>query len=235
MSIADLRREYSLGGMRRQDLEPNPIAQFEKWFDQAIGARAGGRWRRFFIKLYKTVFLLSSTGPIDANAMVLATVDAEGRPSARVVLLKGVDQRGFIFFTNYESRKGQELASNRHAALVFYWADQERQVCIAGTVSKLPDQESEAYFRSRPRGSQLAAWASNQTSVVADREVLDHNWKDVETRFAAGQVPKPPYWGGYLLSPHRLEFWQGRPNRLHDRFRYTRQGDDRWQIERLAP
>jgi pyridoxamine 5'-phosphate oxidase len=181
------------------------------------------------------LFLLSRSAPIDVNAMTLATVDAQGRPSARVVLLKGIDERGFIFFTNYESRKGQELAVNPHAALVFYWPDQERQVCIAGTISKLAEEESKAYFQTRPRGSRLAAWASNQTSVVADRGALDKKWDEFEAKYPGQQIPKPPYWGGYVLRPHRLEFWQGRPNRLHDRFRYSLQADNQWLIERLSP
>jgi len=235
MSIADLRRDYSLTGMRRRDLADDPIEQFKRWFDQALGVRAGGRVRSFFVRLYKAVFLLANPGPVDVNAMTLATADAEGRPSARVVLLKGVDERGFIFFTNYESRKGQELAANPHAALVFYWANQERQVCIAGTVSQLPEEESVAYFKTRPRGSRLAAWASNQTSVVPDRAALDQAWDKMEAEHAGKEIPKPAYWGGYLLRPQRMEFWQGRPNRLHDRFRYTRLPNDQWQIERLAP
>jgi pyridoxamine 5'-phosphate oxidase len=221
--------------MRRDDLAPDPIAQFNKWFQQAIGARTSGRLRRFMVRLYKSVFLLSSSPPIDVNAMTLATVDAKGRPSARVVLLKGLDERGFIFFTNYESRKGEELAANPHAALVFYWADQERQVCIAGTASKLPNEESEAYFKTRPRGSRLAAWASNQTSVVPDRATLDRKWDEYEAEYSGKEIPRPTYWGGYVLRPERVEFWQGRPNRLHDRFRYTRQPNNQWLLERLSP
>ena len=160
MAIADLRREYSLTGLRRRDLEADPIAQFKKWFDQATGARASGRVRKFRIKLYKRLLMASGAEAMDLTAMTLATADKQGRPSARVVLLKGVDQRGFVFYTNYESRKGQELAENPQAALVFYWPDQERQVCIAGEVSQLPPAESDAYFQTRPRGSRLAAWAS---------------------------------------------------------------------------
>ena len=162
-------------------------------------------------------------------------VDQQGRPSARVVLLKGVDQRGFLFFTNYESRKGQELAGNPQAALVLYWPDQERQVRIAGEVNKLPPAESDAYFRSRPRGSRLAAWASEQSATVKDRAALEEKWKQMEARYASQDIPRPPFWGGYLLSPERIEFWQGRPNRLHDRFRYTQQPDKTWLIERLSP
>jgi pyridoxamine 5'-phosphate oxidase len=235
MSFADLRREYNLTGLRRSDLEADPIAQFKKWFDQATGARASGRVRKFCIKLYKALLLASGAEPMDLTAMTLATADKQGRPSARAVLLKGVDQRGFIFYTNYDSRKGQELAGNPQAALVFYWSEQERQVCVAGEVSQLPPAESEAYFKSRPRGSQLAAWASQQSAVIRDREALEERWKQMEAQYAGQEVPRPAFWGGYVLSPARIEFWQGRPNRLHDRFRYTRQADKTWRIERLSP
>jgi pyridoxamine 5'-phosphate oxidase len=235
MAIADLRREYSLTGMRRSDLETDPIAQFKKWFDQATGRRSSGRVRSFLIRLYKSLLLASGTEPLDLTAMTLATVDKEGRPSARVVLLKGVDERGFVFFTNYESRKGRELAENPNAALVFYWADQERQVCIAGDVARLPQAESDAYFRSRPHGSQLAAWASKQSTPVKDRAALEAQWKQMEAKYAGPDVPRPSFWGGFLMSPRRVEFWQGRPNRLHDRFCYTRQQDKSWLIQRLSP
>ena len=235
MAIADLRREYSLTGMRWRDLEADPIVQFRKWFDQASGARASGRVRKFFIRLYKRLLLASGAEALDLTAMTLATVDQLGRPSARVVLLKGVDQRGFVFFTNYESRKGHELTENPQAALVFYWPDQERQVRIAGEASKLPTAESDAYFRTRPRGSRLAAWASEQSATVKDRAALEEKWQQMEARYAGQEIPRPPFWGGYLLSPARIEFWQGRPNRLHDRFRYTLQPDKIWLIERLSP
>lgn len=235
MAIADLRREYNLSGLRRRDLEADPISQFQKWFDQATGARTSGRIRKFFVTLYKRLLLASGAELLDLTAMTLATADKQGRPSARVVLLKGVDQRGFVFFTNYESRKGRELAENPHAALVFYWPDQERQVCIAGDVSKLPPPESEAYFQTRPRGSRLAAWTSKQSAMVKDREALEKHWKQLEAQYAGQEVPRPHFWGGYLLSPTRIEFWQGRPNRLHDRFCYTRQPDETWLIERLSP
>jgi pyridoxamine 5'-phosphate oxidase len=171
---------------------------------------------------------------VDANATVLSTVDKNGRPSSRNVLLKGVDERGFIFFTNYDSRKGLELAENPSAALTFYWPELERQVCIAGSVEKISREESEKYFKSRPRGSQLAAWASNQSDIVKDRAALEAKWNEMEKKFP-NEVPLPPNWGGYVLKPERIEFWQGRASRLHDRFQYTRQPDNSWKLERLAP
>ena len=231
MGMADIRREYSLNGLNREDLDANPVAQFNHWFAQAS---AGSRWRKVGIALYKLWHALLGHTPIDVNAMVLATADKAGRPSTRAVLLKGVDERGFIFFTNYDSRKGLDLAENPKAALTFYWADLERQVCVTGAVTKLPQAESEAYFKSRPRGSRLAAWASNQRDVVADRATLDAKWNEMAQRFP-NDVPLPPNWGGYVLKPERIEYWQGRPNRLHDRFCYTRQPGDSWKLERLAP
>lgn len=235
MSIGDLRREYNLAGLHRKDLSDDPIVQFRRWFDQATGARVSGRIRRVLIKAYKSIFMIRATEQLDLNAMTLATSDKEGRPSARVVLLKGVDERGFIFYTNYNSRKGRELEENPAAALVFYWSEQERQVCVAGQVTKLPRGESDAYFKSRPRGSKIGAWASDQSAVVHDRTDLEKKWQQFEEQFPGTEVPCPSHWGGYVLTPTRLEFWQGRPNRLHDRFRYTRQPDTTWLIERLSP
>jgi pyridoxamine 5'-phosphate oxidase len=232
MATADIRREYGRGGLKRADLDANPIAQFNSWFAQAS---AGGRWRKIAIAYYKLWLAALGRSPADANAMVLATVGRDGKPSARNVLLKGVDQRGFIFFTNYDSRKGTELTENPHAALVFYWADQERQVCIAGDVTKISREESEAYFKSRPRGSRLAAWASRQSDVLESRDVLQARWKELEKRYPGEEVPLPPFWGGYVLAPTRIEFWQGRPSRLHDRFRYLKQPGNAWRIERLSP
>ncbi|HTL16366.1 MAG TPA: pyridoxamine 5'-phosphate oxidase [Patescibacteria group bacterium] len=235
MSIADIRREYNLAGLRRRDLDSDAIVQFRRWFDQATGARASGRLRKFLIGVYKSIFMIRRVEQLDFNAMTLATADGEGRPSARIVLLKGLDRRGFIFFTNYNSRKGHELEKNPQAALVFYWPEQERQVCVAGQVSKVPITESEAYFRTRPRGSRIAAWASDQSGVLRDRDELEGKWEKIEHQYPNEEIPCPPHWGGYVLDPVRIEFWQGRPNRLHDRFRYTRQVDKTWLIERLSP
>jgi pyridoxamine 5'-phosphate oxidase len=212
MSLADLRKTYTLGGLRRADLKPDPLAQFNQWMQQALDAKL-----------------------TEPTAMTLATVGKTGRPSARVVLLKGVDDRGLLFFTNYASRKAQELAENPNAALVLYWAELERQVRIAGTVTKASREESGKYFQSRPRGHKLGAWVSNQSEIIASREVLEKRLAELEAKYPDDNVPLPPYWGGYILSPTEIEFWQGRPNRLHDRFRYTRQSGGAWVIERLAP
>jgi pyridoxamine 5'-phosphate oxidase len=222
-------------GLRRGDLEADPLAQFQRWFQQASGAKAGGRLRRLFIGIYKSLFMPGAASGADVNAMTLATCDKEGRPSARVVLLKGVDERGFIFFTNYESRKANELTENPQAALVFYWPELERQVCVAGRVTRLGREESEAYFVSRPRGSRIAAWASKQSETLRDRTELEEKWRRLEKEYDGHEVPIPPYWGGYVLSPDRIEFWQGRPNRMHDRFRYTKEPTSNWRIERLSP
>ena len=211
MSIADLRKEYTLGGIRRKDLDPDPIRQFQKWFQQAVEVVP------------------------EANAMVLATADREGKPSARVILLKGIDERGFSFFTNYQSRKSTELAENPHAAMAFYWAALERQVCVTGAVSRLSRHESEEYFKSRPRGNRLGAWASKQSQVIANRAELEERMKEVETRFPGDDIPIPENWGGYLLVPTAIDFWQGRPNRLHDRFCYTKESSGQWRLDRLSP
>jgi pyridoxamine 5'-phosphate oxidase len=212
MSIADLRREYTLAGLRRTDLDPDPIRQFRKWFQQAVDA-----------------------GVIEPSAMTLATGTPGGELSSRIVLLKGIDERGFVFYTNYESRKGKELAANAHAALSFFWAELERQVCVSGLASKLSREDSEAYFKTRPRGARLGAWASHQSDVIANREVLEQRFNEMEAKYPGDAIPLPSFWGGYLLAPTRIEFWQGRPNRLHDRFRYTRQAEASWLIERLSP
>jgi pyridoxamine 5'-phosphate oxidase len=235
MAMADFRRDYHAGELGRDDLGSDPLAQFQRWFDQAAAAHSGGRWRKIGIAIYKLWQALLGHAPADVNAMTLATVDKDGQPSARTVLLKGADRRGFIFFTNYDSRKGHELTGNPNAALNFYWPELERQVCVAGTVTKLPPTESDAYFRSRPRGSRLAAWASNQSDVVENRAALEQQWQVMSARFPSDEIPCPPNWGGYVLAPERIEFWQGRPSRLHDRFCYTKRGDGVWQIERLSP
>jgi pyridoxamine 5'-phosphate oxidase len=210
-SIANLRREYTLAGLRRADLDADPIAQFTKWFQQALDGKL-----------------------TEPNAMTLATADEHGHPSARIVLLKNVDANGFTFFTNYESHKGHDLAVNPHAALVIYWAELERQVCITGAVTRVSREISAKYFGSRPRGSRLAAWASGQSEVIADRATLEKRLETVAAKHPGDDVPLPPYWGGFCLAPNKVEFWQGRPNRLHDRFRYSRSGGA-WKLERLSP
>lgn len=171
----------------------------------------------------------------EPTALTLATADAGGRPSARIVLLKDHDQRGFVFYTNYQSRKGRELQANPHAALVAFWPELERQVVITGAVTKVTAAESDEYFGTRPRGSQVGAWASEQSEVIAGRETLESRVAEFERRYAGQDVPRPPHWGGYRLAPEALDFWQGRPDRLHDRLRYRRGSDGRWVIERLAP
>jgi pyridoxamine 5'-phosphate oxidase len=237
MAIADLRREYRLSTLDRSDLAPDPIDQFQKWFGEAagFGGARGGRLRKFAIALYKAFHGLITGNSIEPNAMALATADIGGHPSVRTVLLKGVDARGFTFFTNYQSRKGRELDANAWGALAFYWPHVERQVCVSGPVTQLSREESERYFRSRPLGSRLAAWASDQSAVIPDRAALEARWRQIEEQFQGKDIPLPPFWGGYLLSPHNIEFWQGRPSRLHDRFRYTRTGDKDWKLDRLAP
>jgi pyridoxamine 5'-phosphate oxidase len=235
MPMADIRRDYSHGSLDRQNLEAEPLGQFNKWFKEASGERSGSRLRKIGIALFKLWHAVLGHKPPDVNAMVLATVDENGAPSARNVLLKGVDRRGFIFYTNYDSRKGRELSQNSKAALVFYWPELERQVCVRGAVSKVSREESEAYFRSRPRGSRISAWASNQSDIVGDRQELDEKWRKTAEKFASGDVPLPPNWGGYVLSPESIEFWQGRSSRLHDRFCYRKQPDGIWLVERLSP
>ena len=211
MNLADLRRNYTQGSLNKRDLKADPLEQFQEWLK---GAQA-------------------KSEVLEANAMTLATVDASGQPSARIVLLKGLDERGFIFYTNYESRKAHELAANPKVALVFNWLALERQVRVEGTISKLPKAESEAYHRSRPHGSQLSEWASPQSQVVENREALEARLREFEEKFP-DEVPLPDFWGGFVVRPERVEFWQGRPNRLHDRFCYFRRGEG-WGLERLAP
>ncbi len=193
-------------------MDPNPFKQFEQWFQAAREAE-----------------------PVLPEAVSLATATREGRLSSRMVLLKDFDETGFVFYTNYESRKGIELAENPNAALVFYWRQLERQICITGTVSRVSREESEAYFRTRPRGSQIGALTSSQSQVVASREVLERRFQQLMAEYEGREVPLPPYWGGYRLSPATIEFWQGRSDRLHDRFLYRRQSGGPWQLERLSP
>jgi len=214
MSLAELRREYTLGGLRRADLDTNPIAQFQKWFTQAEATLAEKK--------------------LDVNAVTLATADKNGFPSARIVLLKSLSEQGFTFYTNYDSRKGRELTENPRAALNFFWPELERQIAIAGSVQKTSRENSKEYFQSRPRANQLGAWTSHQSSAVPDRAALETEWQKLEKKYPA-EIPLPPNWGGFILRPERIEFWQGRPSRLHDRFSYTRQPDNSWKIERLAP
>jgi pyridoxamine 5'-phosphate oxidase len=211
VSIADLRREYALARLDEKDVSRDPIAEFARWFAEAQAAEVE-----------------------EPNAMVLATATPDGAPSARVVLLKGFDERGFVFFTDYRSRKGAELEANPRAALVLHWSELERQVRITGDVTRTSAEESEAYYRSRPMGSRLGAWVSHQSQAIPSRDVLEGGLREVERRFAGGDVPLPPYWGGYRVRPGVIEFWQGRQNRLHDRVRYVRE-DGGWLIERLAP
>lgn len=210
--ISDLRKSYDTSGLRESELESDPLRQFQKWFGEAAAAQ-----------------------PVEPNAMTLATATKDGIPSARMVLLKGFDERGFVFFTNYESQKGRELEENPQAALVFYWPELERQARVTGQVSRVTREESEAYFQSRPVGSRLGAWASHQSQVIPNRELLEKRLEALTNEYQGRDIPLPPYWGGYRLAPRTIEFWQGRPNRLHDRLRYTRQGDGRWLIERLSP
>jgi pyridoxamine 5'-phosphate oxidase len=211
-SLADLRKNYSLGSLEASNVDRNPIRQFDAWFAQAVDAQLP-----------------------EPNTMTLATVDARGRPSARIVLVKGVDERGFVFFTNYESRKGRELADNPFASLLFYWIELERQVRIEGTVVKTSASESDTYFHSRPLGSRIGAWASEQSQVIESRAILEKREQEISTQYGE-HPPRPPHWGGYRLIPDAIEFWQGRPSRLHDRLLYTRSADSSdWQIARLSP
>ncbi len=211
-SIADLRREYAGTPLDEAAVHPDAIAQFRAWFEEALSAEV-----------------------VDPNAMTLATATPDGRPSARVVLLKGLDERGLVFYTDYGSRKGRELEANARAALLFHWPELHRQVRIHGVVSRVPREESEAYFRSRPLASRYSAWVSHQSEPVPDRQALEARLREAEARFPDGDVPLPDRWGGYVLAPESIEFWQGRPGRLHDRLWYDRLPDGGWRIERLSP
>jgi pyridoxamine 5'-phosphate oxidase len=211
-TIADLRKDYTLEGLSKIEIDPNPFIQFKKWFDQALAAQLP-----------------------EPNAMTIATATPEGTPSARMVLLKDFDQRGFVFFTNYNSHKGQELAENPQAALVFWWAELERQVRISGYVEKVSETESDQYFHSRPANSRLGAWVSNQSEVIESREVLEQRLGEFQNKYENQEIPRPSHWGGLRVIPSEIEFWQGRSSRLHDRLLYTRLDDSSWKIERLSP
>jgi pyridoxamine 5'-phosphate oxidase len=212
MSLADLRREYALQSLTERDVDPDPVRQFERWFEQA-----------------------SSAGLVEPNAMALATSSRDGHPSVRMVLLKGVDERGFVFYTDYRSRKGAELAENPRASLCLWWDVLQRQVRAEGTVARVPAAESAEYFRTRPHGSRIGAWASHQSSGLAARDALEREVARLSVQYPDGsEVPLPPHWGGYRLFPTVVEFWQGRPSRLHDRIAYVRDAAA-WRIERLSP
>ena len=212
MDLSSLRRDYEAGALHRRDLDADPIKQFERWLSDAVAA-----------------------GQVEPTAMTLATATRDGRPSARVVLLKAVEPNGFVFFTNYLSQKGREIEANPNVELCFFWDKLERTVRVHGPVRRTSRAESEAYFRQRPRRSQIGALASNQSEIVADREVLERRFAELEKQHETTDVPTPPHWGGFRVTPETVEFWQGRRSRLHDRLRYRRDADGGWVIERLAP
>jgi pyridoxamine 5'-phosphate oxidase len=212
LSIADLRQNYTLAGLSETDAHSNPFKQSQIWFEQAVSAQLP-----------------------EPNAMTIATITAEGKPSARMVLLKDFDERGFTFFTNYESDKGQQLSTTPWAALVFWWVQLERQVRVEGRVEKVSPQKSDEYFSIRPLTSQLGAWASPQSQIIASREELEERFAQLKEKYTGKNIPRPPHWGGFRVIPHLIEFWQGRPSRLHDRLRYRLSQDSSWIRERLAP
>ncbi len=211
MNLADLRQEYTKAGIEREQLHDDPVDQFSLWFEQA-----------------------QNGGIREPNAMVLATVDESGQPFTRTVLLKDLDKRGFVFYTNFESRKAQQIAGNAQVSLLFLWLDLERQISINGTAEQISTAESLRYFASRPFGSRLGAWVSRQSEVIRSRALLEQKWQEMKSKFANGEVPLPSFWGGYRIKPQSIEFWQGRQNRLHDRFLYQKDANQ-WQVERLSP
>ena len=210
-NIADIRRDYKLESLLEKDVKQNPIAQFSDWWNEAMNSEID-----------------------EVNAMTLATSTKDGKPSARIVLLKGFTPNGFIFFTNYESRKGTEIAENAHAALVFFWKELERQIRIEGTIKKINESDSDEYFSSRPEGSKIGAWASPQSTKIEGRSVIEENVEKYKKKFAVGNIARPTHWGGYIIEPNLIEFWQGRSNRLHDRIQYSLL-ENVWRTERLAP
>jgi pyridoxamine 5'-phosphate oxidase len=212
VNIDEIRKEYQRFHLREQDVDPDPIRQFAAWYADATSCQV-----------------------VEVNAMALATATPDGRPSVRLVLLRGFDERGFTFFTNYESRKARELEENPRASLALFWHEVERQVRIDGRVVRTSDEESDRYFHGRPAGARIGAWASPQSRVILGREALDSLYREVESRYPDGAIPRPSNWGGYRVIPEAIEFWQGRPSRLHDRLLYTRAADSGWIIERLAP
>jgi pyridoxamine 5'-phosphate oxidase len=212
MNIADIRKDYKLKALLETDVADNPFAQFNTWWQEATASEID-----------------------EVNAMTLATVTKDGLPDARIVLLKGFDEKGFVFYTNYESAKGKELAINPNACLVFFWKELERQVRICGTVEKLSAEMSDAYFNSRPLGSRIGALVSNQSSVIENRSILEQKTEQLTKLAETEPITRPNHWGGYLVIPGSIEFWQGRANRLHDRLKYTKQEQNTWRIERLAP
>jgi pyridoxamine 5'-phosphate oxidase len=212
MSLADLRREYARAELDERTVDRDPLRQLLAWLSDATRA-----------------------GLLEPNAMTLATATGDGAPAARIVLLKGADEKGLVFFSDSRSRKGEELARNPRASLVFWWGELERQVRVDGTVAPVAPEESEAYYRTRPEGSRISAWASHQSQVVPDRSTLERRWEEAARRYAGVDIPRPPYWGGYRVTPTAYEFWQGRPNRLHDRIRYRLGADGLWSVERLCP
>ena len=212
ISVADLRQNYTSGELSEENANRDPIKQFQIWFEQAVASEIP-----------------------EPNAMTLATCTKDGKPSARIVLLKQFDDRGFVFFTNYTSNKGKELENNPQAALVFLWKQLERQVRIQGSVVKISGEESDQYFNSRPEASRLGAWVSQQSQVIPNREVLEDNFAQLQQQYQGKEIPRPNYWGGFRVMPTEIEFWQGRPSRLHDRLRYRQQEDGSWLRERLAP